>query len=110
MLVSLLYVGLLFLVAWLGDRHTLYPGQPRLRPLVYALALASYCTSWTFYGAVGTAARSGLMYLSIYLGPALLFIVGFPLLQRLVRVAMQRNITSIADLISSRFGKSHGLA
>ena len=110
MLVSLLYVGLLFLVAWLGDRHTLYPGQPRLRPIVYALALASYCTSWTFYGAVGTAARSGLMYLSIYLGPALLFIVGFPLLQRLVRVAMQRNITSIADLISSRFGKSHSLA
>ena len=110
LLVSLLYVGLLFLVAWTGDRRPLYPRQPRLRPIVYALALAVYCSSWTFYGAVGTAARSGLAYLPIYLGPALLFLVGFGLLQRLVRVGGQRNVTSIADFIGARFGKSHGLA
>ncbi|WP_449429628.1 hybrid sensor histidine kinase/response regulator [Rhodanobacter umsongensis] len=110
LLVSLLYVGLLFLVAWVGDRRPLYPRQPRLRPIVYSLALAVYCTSWTFYGAVGTAARSGLSYLPIYLGPALLFVFGFGLLQRLVGVAQQRNITSIADFIGARFGKSHGLA
>ena len=110
LLVSLLYVGLLFLVAWAGDRRPLYPRQPRLRPIVYALALAVYCSSWTFYGAVGTAARSGLSYLPIYLGPLLLFVFGFGLLQRLVRVGGQRNITSIADFIGARFGKSHGLA
>jgi Na+/proline symporter/signal transduction histidine kinase len=110
LLVSLLYVGLLFGVAWLGDRRPLYPRQPRLRPFVYALALATYCSSWTFYGAVGTAARSGLAYLPIYLGPALLFLFGFGLMRRLVRVAMRRNITSIADFIGARFGKSHGLA
>ncbi|MDO1529425.1 PAS-domain containing protein [Fulvimonas sp. R45] len=110
LLVSLLYVGLLFAVAWLGDRRPLYPRQPRLRPFVYALALATYCSSWTFYGAVGTAARSGLAYLPIYLGPALLFLLGFGLMRRLVRVAMRRNITSIADFIGARFGKSHGLA
>ena len=57
LLVSLLYVGLLFVVAWAGDRRPLYPRQPRLRPIVYSLALAVYCSSWTFYGAVGTAAR-----------------------------------------------------
>lgn len=108
--VALLYVGLLFGVAWMGDRRPLYPRQPRLRPYVYALALATYCTSWTFYGAVGTAARSGLAYLPIYLGPILLFIVGYGLMQRLVRVASRRNITSIADFIGARFGKSHGLA
>ncbi|MBD8881680.1 hybrid sensor histidine kinase/response regulator [Rhodanobacter sp. 7MK24] len=110
LLVALLYVGVLYGVAWLGDRRPLYPRQPRLRPIVYALALAVYCSSWTFYGAVGTAARHGLGYLPIYLGPVLLFVFGFGLLRRLVEVAQQRNITSIADFIGARFGKSHGLA
>ena len=110
LLASLLYVGLLFLVAYAGDRRPLYPRQPKLRPIVYSLALAVYCSSWTFYGAVGTAAREGLGYLPIYLGPALLFIFGFGLMRRLALVARQRNITSIADFIGARFGKSHGLA
>jgi PAS domain S-box-containing protein len=110
LLVALLYVGLLYGVAWAGDRRPLYPRQPRLRPIVYSLALAVYCSSWTFYGAVGTAAREGLGYLPIYLGPVLLFVFGFGLLRRLVEVAQQRNITSIADFIGARFGKSHGLA
>jgi len=110
LLVSLLYVGLLFVVAYAGDRRPLYPRQPRLRPLVYSLALAVYCSSWTFYGAVGTAAREGLSYLPIYLGPIVLFVFGFGLLRRLVLLARQRNITSIADFIGARFGKSHGLA
>ena len=110
LLVALLYVGLLYGVAWVGDRRPLYPRQPRLRPIVYSLALAVYCSSWTFYGAVGTAAREGQGYLPIYLGPVLLFVFGFGLLRRLVEVAQQRNITSIADFIGARFGKSHGLA
>jgi Na+/proline symporter/signal transduction histidine kinase/ActR/RegA family two-component response regulator len=110
LLVSLLYVGLLFVVAFAGDRRPLYPRQPRLRPIVYSLALAVYCSSWTFYGAVGTAARDGLAYLPIYLGPILLFVFGFGLLRRLLQVVRQRNITSIADFIGARFGKSHGLA
>jgi Na+/proline symporter/signal transduction histidine kinase/ActR/RegA family two-component response regulator len=110
LLVALLYVGVLFVVAYAGDRRPLYPRQPRLRPIVYSLALAVYCSSWTFYGAVGTAARDGLGYLPIYLGPILLFVFGFGLLRRMVRVAGQRNITSIADFIGARFGKSHGLA
>ena len=110
LVVAALYVGLLFAVAWFGDRKPLYPRKARLRPLVYSLALAVYCSSWTFYGAVGTAARNGLGYLAIYLGPALLFIFGFGLITRLVTVAGQRNITTIADFIGARFGKSHGLA
>ncbi|TAL73757.1 MAG: hybrid sensor histidine kinase/response regulator [Rhodanobacter sp.] len=110
LLVALGYVGLLYGVAWFGDRRPLYPRQPRLRPIIYSLALAVYCSSWTFYGAVGTAAREGLAYLPIYLGPALFLIFGFGLMRRLVEVARQRNITSIADFIGARFGKSHGLA
>jgi Na+/proline symporter/signal transduction histidine kinase len=110
LLVSLLYVGLLFVVAYAGDRKPLYPRQPRLRPIVYSLALAVYCSSWTFYGAVGTAAREGLAYLPIYLGPILLYVFGFGLLRRVVQVVRQRSITSIADFLGARFGKSHGLA
>ena len=110
LLVSLLYVGLLFLVAYAGDRRPVYPRQPKLRPIIYSLALAVYCSSWTFYGAVGSAARDGLAYLPIYLGPILLYVFGYGLLRRLVRVAGERNITSIADFIGARFGRSHGLA
>src|SRR5690606_11898364 len=72
LLVSVGYAALLFAVAWIGDRYPLYPQRPWLRPLVYSLALAVYCSSWTFYGAVGTAVRSGIGYVPIYLGPLLL--------------------------------------
>lgn len=110
LLVSLSYLGLLFVVAYMGDRRPLYPRQPRLRPVIYSLALAVYCSSWTFYGAVGTAARDGLSYLPIYLGPIVLYVFGYGLLRRLVLVSKQRSITSIADFIGARFGKSHGLS
>lgn len=109
LLVSVLYVGGLFALAYYGDRRPLYPQRAWLRPIVYSLALAVYCSSWTFYGAVGSAARDGLSYLPIYLGPILLFVFGFGLFRRLVVVAKERNITSIADFIGSRFGKSHML-
>ena len=109
LLVSVLYVGGLFALAYYGDRKPLYPSRTWLRPIVYSLALAVYCSSWTFYGAVGTAARSGLSYLPIYLGPILLFVLGFGLFRRLVLIAKERKITSIADFVGSRFGKSHAL-
>jgi Na+/proline symporter/signal transduction histidine kinase/ActR/RegA family two-component response regulator len=109
MLVSLAYVAMLFGIAYFGDSRPLYPTRPALRPIVYSLALAVYCSSWTFYGAVGSAAQSSLSYLPIYLGPILLFVFFSGLLQRLTRVAKANNITSIADFVSSRFGKSHAL-
>jgi Na+/proline symporter/PAS domain-containing protein/anti-sigma regulatory factor (Ser/Thr protein kinase) len=110
LLVSLLYVGALFGLAYYGDRRPLYPNRAWLRPLVYSLALAVYCSSWTFYGAVGSAAGASLSYLPIYLGPVLLFAFGSGLFRRLTLVGKQRNITSIADFLASRFGKSHRLA
>ncbi|WP_440224880.1 hybrid sensor histidine kinase/response regulator [Dokdonella sp. MW10] len=109
LLVSVLYVGGLFALAYYGDRKPLYPSREWLRPIVYSLALAVYCSSWTFYGAVGTAARSGLSFLPIYLGPILLFVLGFGLFRRLVLIAKERKVTSIADFIGARFGKSHML-
>lgn len=108
LLVSAAYVGLLFAVAYAGDRRP--PVHARLRPVVYSLALAVYCSSWTFYGAVGTAARTGLGFLPIYLGPLLLLVFGWRLLERLVLVSGEQRIVSIADFISSRYGRASGLA
>src|SRR5690606_5206291 len=110
LLVSVGYAALLFAVAWIGDRYPLYPQRPWLRPLVYSLALAVYCSSWTFYGAVGTAVRSGIGYLPIYLGPLLLLLFGWRILERMARVAQAQNTLSIADFIASRYGRSRPLA
>lgn len=108
LLVSAGYVCLLFAVAYAGDKHP--PVGPRLRPLVYALALAVYCSSWTFYGAVGTAAREGLAFLPIYLGPLLVMLFGWRMLERLVLISGEQRIVSIADFLSSRYGRAPGLA
>lgn len=110
LLVSLAYVGGLFLIAWWGDRSHFYPANTRFRPFIYSLALAVYCSSWTYYGAVGTGVRNGLAYLPISLGPILLFVAALPLLERLARIAKRRNATSISDLLSTRFGRSQRIA
>ncbi len=110
LLVSLGYAALLFGAAWYGDRRPLYPDRPWLRPVVYSLALAVYCSSWTFYGAVGTAARYGIGYLPIYLGPLLLLLFGWRILERLALIAQSQNTVSIADFLASRYGRSQRLA
>jgi len=110
LLVSLGYVGLLFAVAYAGDLRDTPRRLHWLRPLVYSLALAVYCSSWTFYGAVGTAARTGLGFLPIYLGPLLLLLFGWRILERLVLISGEHRIVSIADFLSSRYGRAPGLA
>lgn len=110
LLVSVAYAALLFGVAWWGDRRPMYPDRPWLRPVVYSLALAVYCSSWTFYGAVGTAVRHGIGYLPIYLGPLLLWLFGWRIIERLALISRSQNVVSIADFISSRFGRSRRLA
>ena len=105
--VSLIYVAFLFAVAFGAERAALRGQGSWLRsPLVYTLSLSIYCTAWTFYGAVGYAARSGMEYLTIYLGPSLVMIGWFWAVRKMVRIGRSQNITSIADLISSRYGKS----
>ena len=110
LLVSVGYAALLFAVAWIGDRYPLYPQRPWLRPVVYSLALAVYCSSWTFYGAVGSAVRYGIGYLPIYLGPLLVLLFGWRILERLALIAQTQNTVSIADFIASRYGRSQRLA
>jgi Na+/proline symporter/signal transduction histidine kinase len=109
-LVATAYVALLFAIAYYGDRMASRVSGPLRRPWVYSLALGVYATSWTFYGAVGRASTSGLDFLPIYIGPILVFVFGAPLLRRIIQVSKRRNITSIADFISARYGRHHGLA
>lgn len=109
--VAIGYVVLLFGIAAFADQRARRGASKWLRsPLTYTLSLSVYCTAWTFYGAVGNAARSGLEYLTIYLGPTLVFLGWWWILRKLVRIGRAERITSIADLISSRYGKSTSLA
>lgn len=109
--VCLGYVALLFGVAFIVDRETRRrPLRWLHSPVIYTLSISVYCTSWTFYGAVGSAARNGLEFVTIYLGPTLVFVGWWWLLRKLVRIGRAHRITSIADLISSRYGKSPSLA
>lgn len=106
-----LYLGGLFLLAWYTERRV-DQGAGRFvgSSLSYTLSLAVYCTSWTFYGAVGSAARNGLEFLTIYIGPTLMLMCWWYLLRKLVRISKAQRITSIADFISARYGKSAGLS
>ncbi|WP_223514024.1 PAS domain-containing hybrid sensor histidine kinase/response regulator [Pseudomonas sp. GL-B-19] len=107
--VALAYMAIMFAIAFYGDRRST-PLPPRMRAWVYSLSLAVYCTSWTFFGAVGQAAEQLWSFLPIYLGPILL-LVGAPwVLQKMVMISKQENITSIADFIAARYGKSQSLA
>src|SRR5262249_48779856 len=105
--VALGYVGILFLVATYGDRTR---RADRSRLLIYPLSLAIYCTSWTFFGSVGLASRTGYDFLTIYIGPVVMIGLGYPLILRIVRLAKAQNITSIADFIAARYGKHQAVA
>ena len=108
--IALAYIGLLFVVASYGDRARLLGREGRSRLLIYPLSLAIYCTSWTFFGSVGLASRTGYDFLAIYVGPVLMIALASPLLVRIVRLAKSQNITSIADFIAARYGKHQGVA
>ena len=105
-LASFLYVGLLFAIAYYGDKRADAGRSIIANPYIYALSLAVYCTSWTFYGSVGRAATSGIGFLPIYLGPTLMAALWWYVLLKIVRISKANRITSIADFIASRYGKS----
>ena len=109
-IIALAYIGFLFLVASYGDRRRALARGSRSRLLIYPLSLAIYCTSWTFFGSVGLASRTGFDFLTIYIGPVLMVGLAYPLIVRIVRLAKGQNITSIADFIAARYGKSQAVA
>src|SRR5271166_1960379 len=109
-ILSFLYIGLLFGVAYLGDRAGRNRLAPSERPYVYALALGVYCTSWTFLGSVGSAAAKGFDFIAVYVGPLIAFTLALPLLRRIRVLTKGQNITSIADFIAARYGKNPAVA
>ncbi len=101
------YLLLLFAVASYGDRKSRLFGVPAGgRPVVYALSLAVYCTSWTYFGGVGLAAERGLEFTAIYIGPILMFTLGMPIIRRITELAKAEKLTSGADFIAARYGKN----
>src|SRR5688572_961283 len=107
---SFAYVGLLFAIAYYGDKRADAGRSIIANPYIYALSLAVYCTSWTFYGSVGRAATSGIGFLPIYLGPTLMAALWWFVLLKMIRISKANRITTIADFIASRYGKSPVLA
>jgi MFS family permease len=103
------YVSILFAVAWYADRTSRARKAGQGRPLIYALSLAVYCTSWTFFGSVGLAASTGYNFLPVYLGPILFFALGSRLLMRIVKLAKSQNITSVADFLPRATAKAKRL-
>lgn len=107
--IALIYSAGLFALAVAGDRGKIRLSK-RQTALIYGLSLAVYATSWTFYGAVGTAVSAGLEFLPIYLGPILLFTFGYPIVRKTLRLGKTMHSTSIADFLSTRYGKSGSVA
>lgn len=107
---ALIYISALFWIASYGDRRALSAPVRPPRPTLYALALAIYCTSWTFFGSVGLAAVSGLNFLTIYIGPILILTLGAPLLRHIIALSKAERITSVADFLSARYGKNERVA
>lgn len=108
-LITLIYLALLFAMAHYGDRRQKAGKSIISNPYIYTLSLTVYLTSWTFYGNVGRAAKVGLDFLPIYLGPSLIAFTWWFLLRKIVRISKEQNIVTIADFISSRYGKSESL-
>ena len=107
---SFVYLAVLFVVALYGDRQADAGRSLIANSWVYALSLAVYCTAWTYYGSVGRAVSAGIGFLPVYLGPTLVMGVSSLLLLKMVRISKAYRITSIADFIASRYGKSRLLA
>ncbi|WP_371359442.1 NahK/ErcS family hybrid sensor histidine kinase/response regulator [Cohaesibacter sp. ES.047] len=107
---TLTYIGLLFAIASYGDHRARKRPPGQRNPNLYALSLAVYCTSWTFFGSVGLAQTSGLDFLTIYIGPMIVFTLGFPLVWRIIKLSKTERITSIADFLGARYGKNQQVA
>ncbi len=108
--VATAYVGLLFLIAVWAERQEKRGRRVASNALVYSLSLAVYHTTWTYYGSVGLAASSGLLFLAVYLGPTLTTIFWWQVLRKMVRIKNAHRVTSVADLLSLRYGRSQSVA
>ena len=110
LLITAGYLLLLFVIAYFAEMREKKGKSIVANPYVYSLSLAVYCTTWTFYGSVGKAATSGLSFLTIYLGPTLMVLAWVVLLPKIITIARENRINTIADFIGSRYGNSLALS
>src|SRR6202008_2033522 len=103
-------LGLLFAIAYYADKRADAGRSIIASPYVYSLSLAVYATAWTFYGSVGRAASDGVGFLPIYVGPTLMIALWWIVIRKILRISKQNRITSLADFVASRYGKSAALA
>ncbi len=103
------YLLVLLLVAWQAERATAHQRSAHRQAMVYALSLAVLCSSWTYFGAAGSAMQGAWSYIPNFLGPILAITVFFPIWRRIAVAAKRENVGSIADFLASRYGKSRGL-
>lgn len=108
-ILSYLYLLILFGLAYWGEKQGQKGQSVVNNSLVYALSLTVYCTAWTYYGSVGQAARNGLEFLTTYIGPTLMMPLWWIVMRKIIRICKVKHITTIADFISSRYGKSASL-
>ena len=108
--IVLIYVGFLFFVALAVERKSLSGINIGNNPFIYSLSLAVYCSAWTYYGSVGKAATSGMLFLAIYIGPTIAIVLWWKVMRKMIRIKNIYRITSIADFISARYNKSRSLA
>src|SRR5215467_15815836 len=105
-LLSFAYLGLLFAIAYYADQRADVGRSVIASPYIYSLSLAVYATAWTFYGSVGRAAEDGVGFLPIYIGPTLMIALWWVVMRKILRISKRNRITSLADFIASRYGKS----
>src|SRR3954463_2922822 len=108
--ISVAYVGLLFAIAYYGDKRADRGRSIIANPYIYSLSLGVYATAWTFYGSVGRAAGDGVGFLPIYIGPTLMMALWWIVIRKIIRISKANRITSLADFVSTRYGKSALLA
>ena len=102
--------ALAVLIALFGVAALVERGQwaaarnPVIRHRAYTLALGVYCSSWTFYGAVGSAVRDGWNYLPIYVAPILLLLFAPRFLRSLSQAVASEQAKTVSDFIAARFG------
>src|SRR5512147_385595 len=108
--VALAYLGILFAIAYYGDQRADRGRSIIANPYIYSLSLGVYATAWTFYGSVGRAAGDGVGFLPIYVGPTLMMALWWLVIRKIIRISKTHRITSLADFVSSRYGKSALLA
>src|SRR6266545_583781 len=103
---SFAYLGLLFAIAYYADQRADRGRSVIASPYIYSLSLAVYATAWTFYGSVGRAANDGVGFLPIYIGPTLMIALWWVVMRKIIRISKANRITSLADFVASRYGKS----